>query len=306
MGFLLANGSWQPTTPLVILIFASVCLYSAGMVLNDFVDVERDRLERPNRPIPSGVVSPEFAKKLGWSLLMVGVACSWISGFSFDQLARNEGFAAENSFSLPWRSGVVGSLLAAAIIFYNFFAKNNILGPFAMGLCRTLNILLGMSCAKIVADWMLMGFSASQILIAIAIGVFIGGLTWLARNEATDTSQNSILVAGGVMIAGITSLGLIPKFSNELPWCEVSDQAIFGYVGLLVLICLPIVRRLVVAYIKPTPETVQQAVLTGLFSIIFFDAIICFGASDGQTTYSLVVASMLPVSMILGKWINST
>ena len=37
---------------------ASVCLYWAGMAANDWADRELDAVERPERPIPSGRVSP--------------------------------------------------------------------------------------------------------------------------------------------------------------------------------------------------------------------------------------------------------
>lgn len=40
---------------------ASSCFYLAGMALNDYADREVDARERPNRPIPSGRVSPDFA-----------------------------------------------------------------------------------------------------------------------------------------------------------------------------------------------------------------------------------------------------
>src|SRR5947208_9514410 len=45
----------------VLLLAASGCLYSAGMVWNDFFDVEQDRRERPFRPLPSGRISRRHA-----------------------------------------------------------------------------------------------------------------------------------------------------------------------------------------------------------------------------------------------------
>ncbi|MBL0801214.1 UbiA family prenyltransferase, partial [Streptomyces albidoflavus] len=37
---------------------SSLCLYEAGMALNDWADREEDRAERPHRPLPSGRISP--------------------------------------------------------------------------------------------------------------------------------------------------------------------------------------------------------------------------------------------------------
>src|SRR5262245_28722487 len=42
----------------VLLLLASACLYSAGMVWNDYFDLEQDRRERPFRPLPSGRIPP--------------------------------------------------------------------------------------------------------------------------------------------------------------------------------------------------------------------------------------------------------
>jgi 4-hydroxybenzoate polyprenyltransferase len=51
-------GAWPAAGGLAfaLLFVASACLYSAGMVWNDFFDIEQDRRERPNRPIASGRV----------------------------------------------------------------------------------------------------------------------------------------------------------------------------------------------------------------------------------------------------------
>ena len=54
MGFLFVHHTLQPLAVFLPLAAASALLYSAGMVLNDVWDVELDRRERPERPLPSG------------------------------------------------------------------------------------------------------------------------------------------------------------------------------------------------------------------------------------------------------------
>jgi len=49
------------TGTVVLVAVAMVLFYTAGMVLNDLADAEIDRRERPERPIPSGAVSPAAA-----------------------------------------------------------------------------------------------------------------------------------------------------------------------------------------------------------------------------------------------------
>src|SRR5262245_28566386 len=63
-------GQWLP---FVLLALASACLYSAGMVWNDYFDLEQDKRERSFRPLPSERVSPGSAVTLGFGLMLAGV-----------------------------------------------------------------------------------------------------------------------------------------------------------------------------------------------------------------------------------------
>jgi 4-hydroxybenzoate polyprenyltransferase len=55
------------------LLMSTACLYGGGVALNDFFDRGLDRIERPERPIPSGRVSSRAAAGLGLGLLALGV-----------------------------------------------------------------------------------------------------------------------------------------------------------------------------------------------------------------------------------------
>jgi geranylgeranylglycerol-phosphate geranylgeranyltransferase len=54
-----------------------VCAYS--MVVNDIYDVEVDKVNRPERPIPSGRVSAQAAARISMVVLTTGIACSVLS-----------------------------------------------------------------------------------------------------------------------------------------------------------------------------------------------------------------------------------
>jgi geranylgeranylglycerol-phosphate geranylgeranyltransferase len=54
-----------------------VCAYS--MVANDIYDVEVDKINRPQRPIPSGRVSAQAAVRISLIMLTAGIACSVLS-----------------------------------------------------------------------------------------------------------------------------------------------------------------------------------------------------------------------------------
>ncbi|WP_344946429.1 UbiA family prenyltransferase, partial [Actinomadura miaoliensis] len=59
---------------------ASVCLYWAGMALNDYADRRLDAVERPERPIPSGRVRPGTALAVAAGLTGAGVALAGAAG----------------------------------------------------------------------------------------------------------------------------------------------------------------------------------------------------------------------------------
>ena len=69
----------------VSLLVASALLYTAGMVLNDVFDVEVDRVERPERPLPSGRIPVGLGALLGFEMLFFGaVAGVSLSVWSHD------------------------------------------------------------------------------------------------------------------------------------------------------------------------------------------------------------------------------
>lgn len=171
-GFLIVQRGFEPAAALATLIASSACLYLAGMVLNDFFDAEIDAAERPERPIPSGRISRSTAGLVGWSLLAIGVAAAW-------------GAAWQNNRPM---SGLIGSLLAIAIVQYDSRLKKTWAGPVAMGWCRTLNVFLG---ASITAD---LSNEPVAWAFAFAVGAYTVGLTYVARSEMVGNIARSLHV----------------------------------------------------------------------------------------------------------------
>lgn len=67
-------------TSLIIPLLAVGLVSSAGYVINDYFDVEVDKVNKPHRPIPSGRVSPREALFLTLTLIIIGVAPSLTVG----------------------------------------------------------------------------------------------------------------------------------------------------------------------------------------------------------------------------------
>ena len=147
-----------------LLFVASGCLYLAGMVWNDYFDLEEDRRDRPFRPLASGKISLRTAKWIGFGLMFAGLACASLSGM------RDDGWHPQGA--------IIGGLLVAAILAYDARIKRTSAGPFGMALCRFLNILLALSLADTTAiPW------ATRLHLAATVGVYIIGVTWFVRTE---------------------------------------------------------------------------------------------------------------------------
>ena len=295
MGFLFiqsAGTQWRPTpsdlATLATLIIASSLLYVAGMVLNDVFDVEVDRRQRPERPIPSGRVSLDAARRLGWRLLTLGVAFG--TGAMF--------------FTGSLRAGVVAAILATAILLYDAWLKRTPLGPVAMGACRMLNVLLGMSASD-------GQFHAEHWLVAGAIGVYVAGVTLFARNESQRSSRWPLTAATLVAALGIVMLGWLPHWSHRLiPELHGEPRAWYVIAGmqrwrvLVVVMGVWILRRFVRALADPTPKRVQIAVSQGILSIVMLDAVACY-AVRGVFWAIMILLLLLPAGF-LGRRIETT
>ena len=295
MGFLFVNrlsALPEQWPSLALLVVASALLYTAGMILNDVCDIEVDRRERPFRPLPSGQVNLLLALRLGFVLLFLGVL-----------IAAAGGWLHPDNQASPWRSGVVATLLALAIVGYDALLKNTPLGPLGMGLCRALNVLLGMSAAGILVpiEEAVLGYHSSSWLIAGGLGLYITGVTWFARSEATDSSRPQLLLATLVIAGGIATLAWLPNVLH--PEKSLTARPPIPFL-LFALLALPMLRRAALAIADPQPANVQAMVKHCILSIIMLDAAITMlttGALPG-----LLIVALLVLGYLLGRWIYST
>src|SRR5476649_2577392 len=127
-GFLLASPALVGFNPVLLFpIGASLCFYAAGLLLNDLMDLEEDRAERPNRPLPSGAARPAHVWLVAAALTALGLALCLPGGLK----------------ALATGVGIVLSVAA-----YDCgLKKMPFLGVINMGLCRGLSVLLGAAFA---------------------------------------------------------------------------------------------------------------------------------------------------------------
>lgn len=143
---------------LLAAVAASLAFYIAGLIMNDLVDVETDRKERPSRPLASGAIAERSARVVLYTLMALGLGASALGG--------------------PWMLGI-GFLLGLMIILYNRHARRvRLVGVLVMGSCRALNLMLGMTIAAPPSLW-----SGEQWLVPIWWLAFVASFSWLASRE---------------------------------------------------------------------------------------------------------------------------
>lgn len=271
LGALAANALPQHALAFAALLLASACLYSAGMVWNDYFDQAQDRRERPFRPLPSGRVSSRQALQLGAGMLIAGVLLALLAGRT---------------------SLLVALCLAAAILAYDGWLKRTWAGPLAMGACRFINVLLGVSsCGSLL--W------PRGAHLALIVGLYIVGVTWFARTEARVSSQNTLRGAAAVMLVSLLLALPLPVFLPE----GQHSSFLFPYllVALGFFVAMPVVR----AIGNPVPSQVQAAVKRSLMAIILLDTVL---ATATAGSIGLVILFLLAPSLYLNRksWLYAT
>jgi 4-hydroxybenzoate polyprenyltransferase len=278
-GYLLRHPSLEQWWELAILAGASIQLYWAGMILNDVFDVDVDQEKRPRRPLPSGRIKVETARRAGFVLLGGGIVTGWVAA----------GVCGE------WFPGAVAMLIAAAVVAYDRFLKATVLGPLCMGACRFFNLLLGMSAAGIPTD-------RAHWIAAGGLGVYVAGITIYARREAETSSRILLLAGAAVLLCGMGVLATFPEWTSDTVLRSPSQKrlwfALWGLLG------ANVGWRLLRGLLDPAPSRVQGAVMHALYSLVVLDAALAF-AARGPLLGMAVVVLIVPV-VVLGRWVYGT
>lgn len=163
-GVTLAGGRPSTFTWLALLKGASL-FYLGGMFLNDAFDRGIDARERPERPIPAGLIGAGEVFAIGFGLLAAG----W--------LAVAVAAGARSAASLA----AVG--LAGTIVLYDAWHKGNPASPVLMGLCR---VLVYVTAALAVAP----ALGAPVVWGSATLLAYLIGLTYVAKQENLAEVRN--------------------------------------------------------------------------------------------------------------------
>jgi 4-hydroxybenzoate polyprenyltransferase len=267
--FLARGGQIEARDALVVA--ASGCLYTGGMVWNDYCDRDVDARERPDRPIPAGEVSASAAAAVGGVLFALGLALSACHGVG------------------PL---LVSVLLCAAIWLYDASLKHTWAGPLAMGSCRALNVILGLSVVSPGLAWY------SALPLPLLLGLFTLLITQLSRFEVggTEASQLHATLGSFGALALVAALlvfgGATVREVSALSWAVAA--VLLGYIlwrGSSLL--RPLWRA-------ATGPSLGRAIGGGILLMPAIDA--SFVAASGAPLAAAAVFSFTAPAWLLKRW----
>jgi 4-hydroxybenzoate polyprenyltransferase len=248
---------------------SSSLLYLAGIVFNDYFDIEIDKKERLTRPLPSGKITKRKALTIAISSMIAANVITLV---------------------INWTSFIIAIILTTIIIAYDYGLKhNNITGPIIMGLARSINVILGASPAL---STLLLSVTASKMLLFIAISLFlyVVAISILSKKEVSGKATNLIIISSlsivFVDIAAIAIAGLIGIF----------QPAVFAFLVLFSVVMIITFRPILRGLDNLAPIHIRNIIKNMIISIIILDSVFVSGLIGfpyGFATLLLLVPSVL-------------
>ncbi|GAA4917250.1 4-hydroxybenzoate polyprenyltransferase [Nonomuraea thailandensis] len=261
---------------------SSVCLYWAGMAANDWADRHLDAAERPERPIPSGRVSPGTALGMAAGLTAAGLTIAGLTGGR--------------------RALAVAAPLAAAIWAYDLAAKNTRAGPLVMAACRGLDVLLGATPRGALRGSAAVTLPAAltpALPAALTVAAHTYLLTALSLGETSGTARHrpAATLAGTVALAATTACrpsGGDPGTAGVSAARAVLASWYASQFG------TPQAR----AVADPSPQRVRDAVTAGIVSLPALQGALV--ARAGAPRIGLALAAVVPPARRLARKLSPT
>ncbi|MEU6162476.1 SCO3242 family prenyltransferase [Streptomyces sp. NPDC047130] len=288
-----AAGGGRPGARTLGAAGASLCLYAAGMALNDWADREEDARERPARPLPSGRVSPRAALAAAGALTAAGLGCAALAG----RRALN-----------------VATPLAGTVWAYDLWLKRTGYGPAAMGAARALDLLLGAAAT---------GTVRGAVPSALALGAHTYAVTTVSRHETRGGAPLTSAAALGVTAAVASGVarraaaaamhgarGRVPRppgrpRSSPRPCPRRTRSAGDTVTAVLAAAyAATAARPLLHAVLNPSPQLTQRAVGGGIRALIPLQA--ALAARANAPVAALLTAALAPAARRLGQKVSLT
>ncbi len=258
------QGSGNFWLNLFWLSLSTIGLYAGGVAFNDIADAELDAVERPERPIPSGIASKSKATIMASALLILGVAAA----------------AIVNKYAAG-----IAVFVALCAVLYDFKGKHSsFFGPINMGLCRAGNLLLGVSVApEVLGKFSILG------LIPL---IYVAAITMISRGEVHGKNRKALFAGLFMYIIILISIFLIAKIHSPDYWQVLPFLALLAY-----MLFPPLIK----AIRMQEPKLIGKSVKAAVISLIIVNAAIASAFAGWMI--GIFVLLLLPISLWLaGKF----
>lgn len=249
-----------------LLPLASACLYAGGMALNDYADRHLDAIERPERPVPSGRVTPRRALQVATGLTAAGIGLAAAGGGR--------------------RALAVAVPLAACVWTYDTVAKDRAAGPVVMAACRGLDVLLGAG----------VGHLRPALPAAAALAAHTAGVTVLSRGEVHGTTSPvaATVAAGTVAVTGAVVAGALGGRSRP----EGAVARTLAVVGAVAYAASALPRQADAA-LTPSADNARTATRAGIQAMVPLQA--AWAARGGSVGSAVALAGVAVASRLLRR-----
>jgi 4-hydroxybenzoate polyprenyltransferase len=231
------------------------------MVFNDALDHNLDRLRHKERPIPSGEVTAEQARRFGMVLFIVA-----------DTLAC----------AVQFTAGIAAFVAFLLIMIYNGYAKERgLLGALVMGSIRFANFGLGIFAAGLTRRQFIAFPTGNAWAAAGILGGYVVLLTLLSQLEEKPSRPRLLICSTLMLLAPVGAWAMGPTTMAAIT------------AGALVLLVGGVAAA---GAVVPSKESTMRAVLWSIVGIILLDATFVFArGSEMEPRGAAIAALILPV-----------
>ena len=241
-------------------------LYVSGVIFNDYFDIEIDRKERPFRPLPSGSISAQRAKKIAIGLMA---------------------FAVILAITVSLSSFIISVFLSGVILAYDYGLKHGkFSGPLSMGGARFLNVIFG---ASPILNLSLQTNFLQLFFAAVSVLTFVTVIAGFSRKEMSGMREGRPII---ILFAVIYMIILLITVTTLL--------GLFMIWSLVILFPLAIIISIIFKQtLSGEPEAIRKGIKNMVISIIILDSIFISGVAG--LVYGLLTLSFLLPSILLSR-----